>query len=259
MKRENILLETWVYGVINIRYYIILINKYWPQLCLETKCNLSSQLRISPLLNSLKHLLNILRKITLLKDLAGLTSSRPPPVHHSFYTVNQLAPLDDDWVYYRVASLARKIYVRPRSGVRLLSHIYGGKKRMNNRNPRHEHASTKIIRWGLQQLEKQKIIKKDKKGDGLKLNSRIISDEGRRTLNRIATEHIKSKRNWFFVLSSYILIYIHLILIITYVCSDFSLSSSSYASPYSPPSHSSVDPYPRTSSCTIHYLTHTTH
>ena len=106
-----------------------------------------------------------------------------------------MAPLDDDWVYYRVASLARKIYVRPRSGVRLLSHIYGGKKRMNNRNPRHEHASTKIIRWGLQQLEKQKIIKKDKKGDGLKLNSRIISDEGRRTLNRIATEHIKSKRN----------------------------------------------------------------
>ena len=44
------------------------------------------------------------------------------------------------------------------------------------RTPQHEHASLKIIRWGLQQLEKQKIIKKDKKGDGLKLNARIVSD-----------------------------------------------------------------------------------
>lgn len=47
----------------------------------------------------------------------------------------------------------------------------------------------------MQQLEKQKIIKKDKKGDALKLNSRIISDEGRGTLNRIVTEYIKSKKN----------------------------------------------------------------
>ena len=79
--------------------------------------------------------------------------------------------------------------------MRLLSHIYGGKNRLNNRPPRHEHGGTKIIRWSLQQLEKLKIIKKDKKGDGLKVNARIISDEGRGTLNRIATEWIKSKRN----------------------------------------------------------------
>jgi small subunit ribosomal protein S19e len=83
--------------------------------------------------------------------------------------------------------MARKIYIRPRAGVRLLTHVYGSKKRLNNRPPRHVHGSGKIIRWGLQQLEKQKIIKKDKKGDALKLNSRIISDEGRGTLNRIVT------------------------------------------------------------------------
>ena len=67
--------------------------------------------------------------------------------------------------------------------------------RYSVRTPKHEHASTKIIRWGLQQLEKNKIIKKDKKGDALKLNARIISDEGRGTLNRIATEHIKASKN----------------------------------------------------------------
>jgi ribosomal protein S19E (S16A) len=93
-----------------------------------------------------------------------------------------------------VASLARKIYLRPHTGVRLLSHIYGGLKRGNCASERHAAIGTKTIRWGLQQLEKQKYIKKDKKGDGLKINSRIISDEGRRTLNRIATEFIKNKK-----------------------------------------------------------------
>jgi small subunit ribosomal protein S19e len=107
---------------------------------------------------------------------------------------NELAPIDEDWIYYRVASLARKIYLRPHTGVRLLSHIYGGLKRGNCASESHDHASTKIIRWGLQQLEKQKLIKKDKKGNGLKINSRIISDDGRRTLNRIATEYLKNKK-----------------------------------------------------------------
>ena len=111
------------------------------------------------------------------------------------YTGNELAPLNDDWIYTRVASLARKVYLRPHSGVRLLSHLYGGLHRGKVRSEFHDHASTKIIRWGLQQLEKLKLIKKDKKGDNLKLNSRILSSEGRRVLNRIATEHIKESKS----------------------------------------------------------------
>ena len=91
-------------------------------------------------------------------------------------TRNELAPTDDDWIYYKVASLARKIYIRPRAGVRLLSQIYGGLYRGKCRSEYHQHAGTKVIRWGLQQLEKQKIIKKDKKGDSLKINSRIVTD-----------------------------------------------------------------------------------
>jgi len=62
------------------------------------------------------------------------------------------------------------------------------------RSERHEHAGTKVIRWGLQQLEKQKIIKKDKKGDSLKINARVVTDEGRGTLNRIVTEYIKTRQ-----------------------------------------------------------------
>lgn len=115
-------------------------------------------------------------------------------VHIQINIGNELAPLDEDYLFTKVASLARKIYLRPHTGVRLLSHIYGGLKRGNCASEKHASTGTKTIRWGLQQLEKQKYIKKDKKGNGLKINSRIISDEGRRTLNRIATETIKNRK-----------------------------------------------------------------
>ena len=78
--------------------------------------------------------------------------SKHPLVSFLSYLANELAPLDEDWIYYRVASLARKIYIRPRAGVRLLSHVMGKKKRMNGTPPRHEHTGTKVIRWSLQQL-----------------------------------------------------------------------------------------------------------
>jgi len=100
----------------------------------------------------------------------------------------------------------------------LLSHIYGGKYSVASRHPRHEHASLKIIRWGLQQLEKQKIIKKDKKGDALKINSRVISEEGRGTLNRIATEFVNAKnKKWMICLFDLILLFPYFILFYRYV------------------------------------------
>lgn len=118
-----------------------------------------------------------------------------PPVNYSLIQGNELAPLDEDWIYHRVAALARKIYLRPRTGVRLLSHFYGGKIRSHSSPPKHKTAGTKVIRWALQQLEKNKIVSKDTKGDILKLKSRVISKEGRAMLNRIVTEHIKAKKN----------------------------------------------------------------
>jgi ribosomal protein S19E (S16A) len=121
-------------------------------------------------------LLNILKRTILLKDQPGLIKSSCQQVSILFIKGNEVAPTDEDWIYTKVASLARKIYIRPRAGVRLLSHIYGGLYRGKVKSERHEHASTKVIRWGLQQLEKQKIIKKDKKGDALKINSRIVTD-----------------------------------------------------------------------------------
>lgn len=157
---------------------------------------LSSQSRICQLMNSSRFSDNIWRRITSSKDQHGLIELNFLPVYLYVISGNELAPIDDDWIYYKVASLARKIYIRPRAGVRLLSHIQGGLYRGKCRSERHQEAGTKVIRWGLQQLEKQKIIKKDKKGDSLKINSRIVTDEGRGTLNRIVTEHIKARTAW---------------------------------------------------------------
>ncbi len=50
---------------------------------------------------------------------------------------NELAPQDDDWIYIRAAALARKIYIRPHTGVGTLKHLFGGKKRNGVVCPRH--------------------------------------------------------------------------------------------------------------------------
>lgn len=39
----------------------------------------------------------------------------------------ELAPYDDDWVYIRTASVARKIYLRGHLGVGTMKHIFGKK------------------------------------------------------------------------------------------------------------------------------------
>jgi small subunit ribosomal protein S19e len=110
----------------------------------------------------------------------------------------ELAPFDPDWLYIRVAAVARKIFLRPRLGVQLLRRLYGGAERRGTIRPTFCKASGKILRWSLKQLENLKVIKKIKKEgekhyDELKINSRIMSKDGIKNLNRIATE-IKKKR-----------------------------------------------------------------
>ena len=71
-----------------------------------------------------------------------------------------------------------------------MSHLYGQKYRVASRHPRHEHAHLKIIRWGLQQLEKQKIIKKDKKGE---IENNYRYEIWLRTTDRALADEIRGK------------------------------------------------------------------
>lgn len=116
--------------------------------------------------------------------------------------LKELAPENPNWYYIRVASLARKVYLRPQIGVGRLKHIYGGKKNYGVANEHHATAAGKIIRDGLKELERIGILMRfnDKRNTGLgrklegdpKLYARMVTPEGAKELNNIAKEVFNS-------------------------------------------------------------------
>ena len=100
-------------------------------------------------------------------------------------TLKELSPEDPNWLYTRIAAVARKIYLRPHCGVGTLQHLFGGKKRFGTRKPHHSHAAGKILRYSLQQLEKLGVVSRDKKCAEKKF-ARIITAAGQKELDIIA-------------------------------------------------------------------------
>jgi small subunit ribosomal protein S19e len=93
-------------------------------------------------------------------------------------------PQNKDWWYIRCASLVRKVYIRGPVGVSDLKSMYGGRKRIGYYLDHHRDAGGAIIRRALQQLEISGYIAK-------KNNGRIISNEGMKKVDRLATEIYK--------------------------------------------------------------------
>ena len=93
-------------------------------------------------------------------------------------------PQNKDWWYIRCASLVRKVYMRGPVGVSDLKSMYGGRKRIGYYLDHHRDAGGAIIRRALQQLELSGYIAK-------KSNGRIISNEGMKKVDRLATEIYK--------------------------------------------------------------------
>ncbi len=93
-------------------------------------------------------------------------------------------PQNKDWWYTRCASLVRKVYLHGPIGISDLKSYYGGRKRISYNLDHHRDAGGAIIRKALQQLEASGYIEKRTKG-------RIISNEGMKRVDRIATEIFK--------------------------------------------------------------------
>ena len=93
----------------------------------------------------------------------------------------ELAPTDPDWFYVRCASIARKIYLRPNTGVGALTKVYGSNYRRGVRTEHFRRASAGILRYCVQQLEAIKVIEKSASGKG-----RRITKTGQQDLDRIA-------------------------------------------------------------------------
>uniref|UniRef100_A0A915NSS1 40S ribosomal protein S19 n=2 Tax=Meloidogyne floridensis TaxID=298350 RepID=A0A915NSS1_9BILA len=86
-------------------------------------------------------------------------------------TNKELAPINPDWYYVRVASIARRLYI-----------LYGGNKRRGVRPNHFVLASGAVIRKSLQSLEAIKWVEKDARG------GRKLSKQGQKDLDRIATQ-----------------------------------------------------------------------
>ena len=91
-------------------------------------------------------------------------------------------PQDPDWWFTRCASILRKTYTRGPIGVERLRAQYGGRKDGGVRPEHVRKGAGGNIRKVLQQLEAAGLV------ESLKGQGRVLSSEGRRLLDTIATE-----------------------------------------------------------------------
>jgi len=124
----------------------------------------------------------IQRLATYLKD--NTDQIQPPPwaqvVKTSSHT--EQPPQDPEWWFTRCASILRKIYTKGPIGTERLRAQYGGR---TGRVVRREHARKGAgcnIRKALQQLEAAGLVETQKN------KGRTVTKEGRRTLDKLATE-----------------------------------------------------------------------
>merc|ERR1711918_33577 len=86
----------------------------------------------------------------------------------------ELAPYDDDWYFVRAAAVARKIYLRPGTGIGGLCKSFGGKKRRGTLKEKFQKSSPGIIRTIVQDLESMQVVEKCEHGSGRQI-TRILA------------------------------------------------------------------------------------
>merc|ERR1711904_120476 len=95
-------------------------------------------------------------------------------------SAREAAPYETKWWFTRIASIARKIYLKQGIGVGYLREVFGGSHRRGSKPAKHSRAAGNIIRKCLQQLEQLGIIEKVQAG------GRKMTETGRQDLDLIA-------------------------------------------------------------------------
>jgi len=100
----------------------------------------------------------------------------------------------------KIAAIIRKLYIKPGYGVGRLANKFGGKERNGSARKHHAKDSRGVIRAAMKALEKAKLLtryndksRKDfaddtRPSNDTKLNRRVVSDDGKKTINNIAKE-----------------------------------------------------------------------
>lgn len=94
---------------------------------------------------------------------------------------NERPPEQDDFWYFRCASILRQAYINVNIGTNRLRRHYGGRKKRGVRPERHIPAGGSTIRKAMQALEKAGLMIKEKTG-------RKLSGKGRKLLDSAAKE-----------------------------------------------------------------------
>ena len=108
----------------------------------------------------------------------------PPEWSHFIKTGihNERPPKSADWWFVRCAAVLRKIYVKGPIGIEKLRGEYGGR---TDKGVKPEHArkgSGAIVRNALKQLQEAGFVKI------IRFEGRVVTNEGRRLLDRLSTQ-----------------------------------------------------------------------
>lgn len=96
-------------------------------------------------------------------------------------------PMNEDWWWFRAASILRKMYIRGTTGVRKLRVLYGGRKNKGAMPDKFYPAGGKIIRTILKEFDNLGFTEKIEK------QGRKITPKGQAYLDKIATGILKKE------------------------------------------------------------------
>jgi len=109
-----------------------------------------------------------------------------------------LAPLDNDWLYVRAASISYQLYMRGKIGITALRDHYGGRQRNGTCKPHHRKGAGKVIRYCIKQLEDQQLIGHVKYTNDDETTSasqgKALTKKGITDMDRIASQIMSEKR-----------------------------------------------------------------
>ncbi|MBI4151886.1 30S ribosomal protein S19e [Candidatus Woesearchaeota archaeon] len=100
-------------------------------------------------------------------------------------------PDQEDWWYYRSASILRTVARLGPIGTQKLRVKYGGRKNRGHKPERFYPASGSVIRAILQQLEKAGLIRQTQKGVH---KGRVLTPEGTSFMDKVAIQMLKENK-----------------------------------------------------------------
>ena len=108
---------------------------------------------------------------------------------------NEIVPIDPDYMYYKAAAIARKLYITKSKmiGVGSIRTMFGKKERRGVQPSKFMRASGKIIRVLIQQLKENKYVENYKNKDQDVSYGLVLTSNGRTELDKIAAKIAKKK------------------------------------------------------------------